>query len=487
MKKIACIISVLLCAAVSCLHAQDNDVIPLLNAYDYLFFNRTNDSYTDSSKRTALFKEAEKTARFIMNDAALKKNYPTLHNRYFAEYYYLATLIKLDSNKNRPYTQLLPALDTAINWYNNHPEEEKDSAAADKIIKVAGIRAASVTYSNKALCDALTDRYNAILLHTLQQQLKDYSATQHYNFVAIDTVFKLHKLYKQKRQDNYSSDSVFQSMLKIYAYFRVLEEARARHCDSLLYYYTWYKALKTVAPATQDMPALSDTITNCNKDSLYLASLEDAIYDKLSPLSRGAEMPAGMAPFPWPPPEPSSRSQPLNFKAKNINTLADANGLLVNALSQANYSQFDYYYVPNGFALVTPLEQIQTDGTPKGDPPRWNVKAQLSEDFSFMNYLKALFMGEKGYYRIIVFVVTDKPFSFIKSNTTFTIQNLPGGINGLPPELGEQPYTSNHKCTVLVYEFEKQNSGDATSFVKPGRYSVQTHLKKTLVWQNLFE
>jgi hypothetical protein len=321
----------------------------------------------------------------------------------------------------------------------------------------------------------------------LQQQLKEYNRSRHYDFALVDTVFKLHKFHNNYQQDDYSSDTIFQPMLTIYAYFRVLQEAKEQHCDSLSYYYTWYKVLKVkVHAAVQDVPDLSDTLVHCNKDSLYLASLEDTIYNKISsPLRGGA--PYGMASFPWPPPEPSSRSQPLNFKSKNIYTLADANQQLVNALSLAKYNQFDYYTVPDGFALVTPLEQIQTDAAPKGDPPRWNVKVQLSEDFSFMNYLKALFMGEKGYYRIMVFIITDKPFSFIKSKTALEIQNLPGGINGLPTELGAQPYTSNHKCTVLVYEFEKQKSGDATSFIKPGRYSVQTHLQKTLVWQSLFE
>lgn len=486
MKKIACFISVLLCFAAGHLFAQSNDAIRLLNAYDYLFFNRTNNNYADSSTRSTLYKAAAKTAFGIIHNTSLKENYPTLYNRYYAEYYYLSVLIQLDSNKSVSYTQLLPIVDTAINWYSHHIAVAKDSAAQNKLMSIAGIRAASITYSNKELYDALINRHNAILFHVLQQQLNEYNTTEHYNFAVVDTAFKLRKFYNG--QDDYNSDSILKSMLKIYAWFRTMEEAKAQHCDSLLYYYTWYKALKVTAPdAVKNLPELSDTIADCNKDSLYRASLEDAIYEKLSPPARGGEAPPGMTPFPWPPPEPSSRSQPLNFRAKNINTLADANQQLVNALSLAKYNQFDYYYVPNGFALVTPLEQIQTDGTPKNDPPRWNVKVQLSEDFSFMNYLKALFMGEKGYYRIMVFIVTDKPFSFTKSNTVSAIQKLSGGINGLPIELGEQPYTSNHKCTVLIYEFEKQNSSDATSFVKPGKYSVQTHLKKTLVWQHLFE
>src|SRR5436305_263011 len=240
--KVCCIIILLCCAALN-MFAQGNNIDKLLNAYDYLFFNRTNNNYTDSSKRYMFFTKAQKTVRGIDNDTVLKEKYSMLYNRYYAEYYYLECLVYLDKNKNQSTTHLLLFLDSAIDWFSKNLEVKADSAALNSLQKAAGIRAESVVLSNSDLYYSLIDNYNLILLTILQQQWNDYNKSEQYNFTTIDNTFKLHKFHTTYQQDDYDRDTIFQSMLMIYAYFRVMEEAKTQHCDSLLYYYTLYKVL----------------------------------------------------------------------------------------------------------------------------------------------------------------------------------------------------------------------------------------------------
>lgn len=174
--------------------------------------------------------------------------------------------------------------------------------------------------------------------------------------------------------------------------------------------------------------------------------------------------------FPWPPPAATARSNALRFNTNNLNKLNDVKEFLQRGL--ANYQAFQYYSVPGGFTLVTPLEQIESNGVPKKDPPRWTIKTDLAQDFSIMKYLSALFMGNKGYYRVLVFMVTNQVPSFNNNRSGQTILNLPGGKPDLPLEIGEQRWTPEHRCYILIYEFEQKKSGTKPLFVKPGMSSI---------------
>jgi len=73
---------------------------------------------------------------------------------------------------------------------------------------------------------------------------------------------------------------------------------------------------------------------------------------------------------------------------------------------KCRYFERSYYGVPDGFALVTRLEQINSDGTSKEIPDRWSTEIGPLRKFSLKPYLDALFRARTGYYRIIVFIVT---------------------------------------------------------------------------------
>ena len=102
----------------------------------------------------------------------------------------------------------------------------------------------------------------------------------------------------------------------------------------------------------------------------------------------------------------SNRTIPkeLLSRVRTIAKLGDVDSILSNVLHGNGYVEQSYYAVPDGFALVTKLDQINTDGTSKALPDRWSIApANVSLSyFSLRSYLPALFTAAPGDYRLIV-------------------------------------------------------------------------------------
>jgi hypothetical protein len=186
--------------------------------------------------------------------------------------------------------------------------------------------------------------------------------------------------------------------------------------------------------------------------------------------------------FPWPPPRASASdtiSRELLLGSQEHLLLGDAVAALDLAFRKAGYGERSYYGVPGGFAMVSRMEQMNQDGTAKGPPDRWSLKIPPM-GLSLSAYLKALFRGRPGYYRIIVFVVTSEPFSQSGAKTTSKEAGLwvSSGLNALPKDIASRDYTSDHRCTALIYEFKRTGTQGA-EFVDPSEITGQIHLEKS--------
>lgn len=186
-----------------------------------------------------------------------------------------------------------------------------------------------------------------------------------------------------------------------------------------------------------------------------------------------------IAEFILPPPKPSTRhtfNPELFIKCKNIR---EVDTLLTAALDQNGYSFRSYFSVPNGFALVTQLEKIHEDGTSYGLPERWNISV-FPKKFTIQSYLKALFFGAKGYFRVIVFVVTDKSFNSSDNEISRkeALAWLHEGNSTLPAFISDKKFTKNHRVVSLVYEFFIQESKDPI-LNDPGNLTGIVHLNKS--------
>jgi hypothetical protein len=188
--------------------------------------------------------------------------------------------------------------------------------------------------------------------------------------------------------------------------------------------------------------------------------------------------------FPWPPPEASAFtviSPGLLIKSaeKGIR-LSHIERRLKAALDSCGYSQVSYFAVPDGFAMVTRLEQINPDGTPKDGSARWTAETTATEGFSLRNYFRALFSANTGFFRIIVFIATLHPFSqdTVKVTKAEAVEWLHEGYNTLPPGIGEMEYTKEYACTALIYEFEHLDTQKEAELRLPG-LEAKTHLEKS--------
>jgi hypothetical protein len=189
----------------------------------------------------------------------------------------------------------------------------------------------------------------------------------------------------------------------------------------------------------------------------------------------GPEEPDAIPAFPWPPPQPSARLRLPRAPFAQARSLDDVANGLVDALWTANYGEYSFYSVPDGFAMVTRLEQINSDGSPAPEAFRFRPPSEPLP-FSFARFLRELFFAPDGYYRLIVFIVTPHPFQASGNplDEEAASDLLAEGANTLSSTLREQPFTADYSVDALIYEFQKQ--ADAVTEVVPSLLGPRLHL-----------
>jgi hypothetical protein len=164
------------------------------------------------------------------------------------------------------------------------------------------------------------------------------------------------------------------------------------------------------------------------------------------------------AEFPWPAPTPSAyyRFPPhLLGSARSFGEVADR---LELALNQAGYTENKFYSIKNnGFAVVTRIESMLSNGSCRPPNQRWVVDSPSL--FTLKDYLAALFRAHKGFYRVWAFTVTSLPEGFTgPPPTQAEIDALfSRGQMILPPPLRALPFTGDYYCLALVYQFERKD------------------------------
>ena len=167
-------------------------------------------------------------------------------------------------------------------------------------------------------------------------------------------------------------------------------------------------------------------------------------------------------------------------------TLYAVSQRLGNALDAAGYYERSFFAVPNGFAIVTQLERIGPDGTPD-HAQRWVVD-NARQRFSLAAYLSRLLYAQPGYFRLVVFVVTDVVFrpdrgSLSKRDAQTLVTK---GTPMLPFEMAtHRMYSARFNCTALIYEFEKDSDSASAHLVVPSQVPGREHLIKSGVWAYL--
>lgn len=186
--------------------------------------------------------------------------------------------------------------------------------------------------------------------------------------------------------------------------------------------------------------------------------------------------------FPWPPPAASSRVVLSSLLVPGwdarFQTLGDIDDALRAALSRTGYAGASYFGVPEGFALVTPLEQTSARGVSLRGESRWAAALVGMTEFSLREYIRVLLTAPVGHFRVLVFVVTSVPFGMSDSREVFAVVERwsRAGHTHLPESVRLAALSGNHKVTVLVYEFRKTRSAREPLTSIPGRHSAEEHL-----------
>jgi hypothetical protein len=193
--------------------------------------------------------------------------------------------------------------------------------------------------------------------------------------------------------------------------------------------------------------------------------------------------------FPWPPPKPSAKvtSDSLRSAFEDCDNLEDVNNILVSALHKQGYTDKSYFGIGendnnHGFVIATRLEQINEDATSKEDPNRWNPDLIKDIKLSFNNIIKSLFFTNEGYFRVIVFVITDLDIdkSEISVNREEALSWVKGGKDKLPKEVAQKA-KQGFEITALIYEYKLQENRVEAKLVEQSLKTGVIHLTKSQI------
>ncbi len=192
------------------------------------------------------------------------------------------------------------------------------------------------------------------------------------------------------------------------------------------------------------------------------------------------------AQFPFPPPPCCSPITLPDYLFSSATHLGDLDKKLRAALGKTGFVYFKYMSVPNGFALVTQMEQYNANYTSRNDNKRWNATPVGANFAGYLDYFRRLLFPEKAYFRTFVFLVSTQDFNTKgKQVTKAEVGAWYGqGINRLPKTTASQIYNDDVKATVLVYEFEVPESNRRPTQKCPSINTLQ-HLKQSGLWQAL--
>jgi hypothetical protein len=191
--------------------------------------------------------------------------------------------------------------------------------------------------------------------------------------------------------------------------------------------------------------------------ALALASCDDPPPAK-APLAstNGAHALMRGTDLPWPLPLPSSSMEidkELRATPMPGSRLTVAADRLAKALHATGYSDLHFYDIPEGFALVTPLELIddQGQGMAHPDPKVRFSAAYPPEGFFTMRFWSDLLSGKTGRFRLFVFVVIDHPFGYAKDVTDAEVVWKHPSPD-LPLDRSDLTYSAQDHWYALVYE-----------------------------------
>jgi hypothetical protein len=176
--------------------------------------------------------------------------------------------------------------------------------------------------------------------------------------------------------------------------------------------------------------------------------------------------------------------RPFHFPQEviaNCATLADVDRLLQRAMQELGYDRHGYFHVPNGFAILTPIEQIEANGSALEGQDRWEDYPVGTDYRGILDYLSSLLKPREGYFRLFVFVVSDRnvPRVAEKMESGKAKVWLNSGGDRLPAQIGDQLVSPQHQASVFIYEFTATKAIKKIEEQCDNLFTVADHLAKS--------
>jgi hypothetical protein len=183
--------------------------------------------------------------------------------------------------------------------------------------------------------------------------------------------------------------------------------------------------------------------------------------------------------------------------------LSDIASMLQQALGKAGYSQQAWYLIDEHnknvtVAVLTQLEQIQSDGRPSANKARWIINYSSKQIDSLGAFIKTLIKGSSpGRYRSFLFGISRSSSPLTNVGPMWSSRRTDQEFSGIRDALrggNRVPLLSNLSSIrtsnafyvyVFVYEYEISSVDGSVTFVKDSSITAIDHLKRSGIWQAL--
>lgn len=150
-------------------------------------------------------------------------------------------------------------------------------------------------------------------------------------------------------------------------------------------------------------------------------------------------------------------------------TLYDVKEVIQQCLYDCGYYGLLYGKIDSGFVVITPIEQLDENAFPLSGKDRWNSNAPVVKIKSLNEYLKNLIFPVKGYYRMLMLTVANKPVNFNPNETKkeAALSMRARAATSLDSATANKAFSKGYVCTVMTFEFESNGSNPSKPSESP--------------------
>lgn len=195
----------------------------------------------------------------------------------------------------------------------------------------------------------------------------------------------------------------------------------------------------------------------------------------------------------WEIPKPSydfliQNEQLYRIFSPSSKTLGQVGERMARRLDDQGYGgHLSYFKIDGGFAIVTDVEQITSDGGTHADNIRWAAALASPRWFS-LDFFRSLLFARQGYFRVMALTVSNKSLGINHRGLSLEEARHWEWLGGsaadfLTWDVAKKPFSNDYFSTILIYEFEVVENREPKISRALGR---EMHLKNSGILKRIF-